>query len=73
MTEDNWNKLAQLEEFAKARGHTVGELAIAWLLAKPWISSIIAGARKTEQVSANVAAAEWRLTAEEVTEVDAIT
>jgi aryl-alcohol dehydrogenase-like predicted oxidoreductase len=70
--EANWNKLAKLEAFATERGHSVGELAIAWLLAKPWISTIIAGARTLEQVSANVTAAEWKLTAEEVAEVDAI-
>ena len=71
-TEANWNKLAKFEAFAAERGHTVGELAIAWLLAKPWVSVVIAGARKVEQVSANVAAAEWKLTAEEVAEVDAM-
>ncbi|MFC1985259.1 aldo/keto reductase [Chloroflexota bacterium] len=72
LTEANWNKLAKWEAFAVERGHTVGELAIAWLLAKPWVSTVIAGARKIEQVSANVAASEWELTAEEVAEVDAI-
>ncbi len=71
-TEGNWNKLAKLEAFAAERDHTVGELAIAWLLAKPWVSTVIAGARKIEQVSANVAAGEWKLTAEEVAEVDTI-
>ena len=71
-TEANWDRLAKLEAFAAERDHTVGELAIAWLLAKPWISTVIAGARKTEQVSANVAAGEWKLTTEEVTEVEAI-
>jgi len=71
-TEANWSKLAKLEAFAKEHNHTMGELAIAWLLSKPWISSVIAGARKTEQVSANVTAGEWKLTAEEVTEVESI-
>jgi len=71
-TEDNWNKLAKYEAFAKERDHTMGELAIAWLLSKPWISTVIAGARKTEQVSVNVAAGEWKLTAEEAAEVDSI-
>ena len=70
--EDNWTKLAELESFATERGHTVGELAIAWLLAKPVVSTVIVGARKIEQVSANVAAAEWELTAEEVKEVEAL-
>ena len=71
-TEPNWEKLAKLEAFAAERGHTVGELAIAWLLAKPWLSTVIAGARKIDQVSANVASAGWKLTTEEVAKVDAI-
>lgn len=71
-TEANWDKLAKFETFARVRGHSVGELAIAWLLAKPWVSTVIAGARKIEQVSANVAASEWRLTAEEVAELDSL-
>jgi len=71
-TDANWNKLAKLEAFAAERGHTVGELALAWLLAKPWLSTIIAGARKIEQVSANVVAAEWKLTTEEAAEIEAI-
>jgi aryl-alcohol dehydrogenase-like predicted oxidoreductase len=66
-------KLSKLEAFAGERGHTVGELAIAWLLARPWLASVIAGARKVEQVTANVAAAGWKLTAEEVSTVDAMT
>jgi aryl-alcohol dehydrogenase-like predicted oxidoreductase len=47
-------------------------LAIAWLLAKPWVSTIIAGARSVEQVKANLGAVGWKLTPEEVTELDAI-
>jgi aryl-alcohol dehydrogenase-like predicted oxidoreductase len=71
-TEDNYSKLAKLEAFAAERGHTVGELAIAWLLAKPWVSTIIAGVREKEQISANLKAAGWKLTAAEVAEVDTI-
>ena len=70
--DDNWDKLAKLEAFALERGHTMGELAIAWLLSRPWLATVIAGARKAEQVSANIAAAQWKLTAEETAEVDAI-
>ncbi len=70
--EANWDKLTKLEAFAVERDHTVGELALAWLLAKPWISTVIAGARKIEQVSANVAAGEWKLTVEEVAAVEEI-
>lgn len=68
--DENWDKLAKWEAFARERGHTVGELAIAWLLSKPYVSTVIAGARKVEQVSANVAAVDWQLTAEEVAEVE---
>ena len=69
LTEVNWEVLSKLETFAGECGHTIGELAIAWLLAKPWLVSVIAGARKVEQVTSNVAAAEWKLTAEEVSAV----
>jgi aryl-alcohol dehydrogenase-like predicted oxidoreductase len=68
----NWSKLGKLESWAKEHNHTVGELAIAWLLAKPMVSTVIAGARKHEQVDANVAAGDWQLTPEEVTEVEAL-
>ncbi|MBM2824629.1 MAG: Aldo/keto reductase [Dehalococcoidales bacterium] len=72
LSEANWKKLQQWEAFATTHGHTVGELAIAWLLAKPWVNTVIAGARKTEQVSANVTASQWKLTPDEVAQVDAI-
>ena len=71
-TEENWSTLERLTGYAGARGHTVGELAIAWLLARSWVSTVIAGARTVEQVSANVAAAEWVLTEQEGEEVDAL-
>ncbi|MDD5082643.1 MAG: aldo/keto reductase [Dehalococcoidales bacterium] len=71
-TEANWKKMAKLEAFAAARNHTVGELAIAWLLAKPWVSTVIAGARRVEQIAANLAAIDWKLTTEEVLQVESI-
>lgn len=70
LTGSNFHVLERVETFAAERGHSVGELAIAWLLSRPWLSSVIAGATKTEQVSANIAAADWKLTAEEVAELD---
>jgi aryl-alcohol dehydrogenase-like predicted oxidoreductase len=62
-----------MEAFAAERNHSVGELAIAWLLAKPCVSTVIAGARRIEQVTANVKAGEWKLTADEVAKLDALT
>ena len=72
-TERNLSIAQRLEEFAQAHGHTLLELAFSWLATKPHVGSVIAGATKPEQVRANAAAAEWRLTAEEMKEVDAIT
>ncbi|MEK9659861.1 MAG: aldo/keto reductase [Chloroflexota bacterium] len=58
--------------FAKERGYTVLDLAFAWLLAHPAVSSVIAGAMNPEQVASNAAAARWVMTKEERAEVDAI-
>ena len=69
-TEANFDKLAKLEAFAKERGHKVGELAVSWLLSRPWLGSVITGATNPEQVSSNVAAGSWKLTAEEVKAID---
>ncbi len=68
----NWGILAKAEEFAEARGHSVLDLAIGWLLAKPGVPSVISGATKPEQVDSNVNAASWQLSAEEVAEIDAL-
>ena len=70
VSDENFDKVAKLEAFAKERGHSVGELAIAWLLSHPWLASVIAGAMSPEQLSANVAAADWKLTEDEVAQID---
>jgi len=72
ITDDNWNKLAKLQAFATERSHNMGELALAWLLSKPWVSTVIAGARTAEQISGNVAAVEWKLTPDDIKELEAI-
>ena len=63
---------AALEEFARSRGHTLLELAFSWLLRHRALASVIAGATSPEQVRANTRAAGWRLTADDVAQVDAI-
>jgi aryl-alcohol dehydrogenase-like predicted oxidoreductase len=72
MTDRNWERLAKLDEFAKTRGHKVGELAIAWLFSHPWVSTVIPGATRPEQLDANLAAANWKLTSEEVAQIEQI-
>ena len=55
-------RLEALEAFAQARGHTLLELAFAWLLAQPSVATVIAGAAKPGQAAANAGAAGWHLT-----------
>ena len=71
-TEKNFAMLSRLETFAEERGHPMVELAIAWLLGNSAVSSVIAGATKNEQVTANVKAADWVLSPEDMTEIDEI-
>ena len=73
LSERNFAILGALEQFAEARGKSVLDVAIGWLASHPYVPSAIAGATKPEQVEENVKAAEWRLTPEEVSEIDGIT
>ncbi len=73
LTDRNFDTVEALETFAQTHGHTILELAFSWLASQPFVASVIAGATKPEQVAANAAAASWRLTDEEMAEVDQIT
>ncbi|MEX2446913.1 MAG: aldo/keto reductase [Dehalococcoidia bacterium] len=73
LTDRNFDIVDDLTKFAEERGHTILELAFCWLATMPYVGSVIAGATTPEQVRANVAAAEWRLTPVEMAEVDKIT
>jgi aryl-alcohol dehydrogenase-like predicted oxidoreductase len=69
MSDRNFDRIEALEAWAGERGHTILELAFAWLLGHEAVSSVIAGATSPEQVRTNAATAEWRLTPDEVAEV----
>ena len=73
VTDANWAGVEKLDAFAKARGHSLLELAFSWLAARPCVSSIIAGATKFEQIDANVKAADWALSAADLAEIDKLT
>lgn len=73
MTEKNWDIVEALEAFAKRYDRSLLELAFAWLLARPNVSSVIAGATHPDQVSQNAAAVGWMLSADDMTEIDKIT
>jgi aryl-alcohol dehydrogenase-like predicted oxidoreductase len=73
VSERNWRMVDALNAFCRRQGRTLLELAFSWLLAKPIVASVIAGASTPEQVDANVAAVGWTLSAEDLAEVDRIT
>src|SRR5215471_5887714 len=72
-SERNWRIVGELEAFAARRGHTLLELAFSWLLRDGVVASVIAGATSTQQVEQNVHAAGWRLSAQDLAEIDRIT
>jgi aryl-alcohol dehydrogenase-like predicted oxidoreductase len=61
-----FDRIEALERFATAHGHTVLELAFAWLLGQAPVASVIAGATSAEQIRSNVAAAAWTLSARDL-------
>ncbi len=69
----NWRIVEALQAFATQRGHTLLELAMSWLMSRPYIPSVIAGATKPEQVEQNIAAVGWTLSAADLAEIDRIT
>ena len=68
-TPRNFAIVRTLEAWARDHGHPLTELAVAWLLARPMVSTVITGVTKPEQVEANVKAADWDLSPAEVEEV----
>lgn len=60
----------RLDVWAQERGHSVGELALAWLAAQPAVATVIAGVRTPEQVIANAHAGEWKLSSEELAAIE---
>jgi aryl-alcohol dehydrogenase-like predicted oxidoreductase len=59
----------RLADWADARDHSTGELAVAWLASQPEVATVIAGVTSVEQVEENVRAGDWELTPVEVAEV----
>ncbi len=72
LTDENFDLIERLEAFAGERGKELIDLAFAWLLAKPEVASVIAGATSPAQVARNAEAGRWELTPEDARLVDAI-
>lgn len=73
MAEPNRGMYSALKAFCNERGRSLLELAISWLLMRPAVSCVIAGASSPEQLKQNVAAATWQLSAGEMEQLDRIT
>lgn len=70
LTDENLDRVERLATYAEERGYSIAQLAIAWLLAKPGVSSPILGATSIEQLEENLKGVAWELTPEEVKEVE---
>ncbi len=72
LTEENLDRVERLIQFAEARGRTILDLAFAWLLAHEPVASVIAGATKPEQVHLNARAVQWKLTDQDLAELETV-
>jgi aryl-alcohol dehydrogenase-like predicted oxidoreductase len=66
----NWKLIDALDRYCKKHGRSLLDLAVSWLLSKPVVASVIAGATKPEQLEQNASAARWSLTADELADVN---
>ncbi len=69
LTGEKLGAVAALKRLAESHGKTVGQLAIAWLLAQPAVCTVIAGATRPEQVEENAGASSWALDASVLAQV----
>jgi aryl-alcohol dehydrogenase-like predicted oxidoreductase len=72
LSNETFQVVENLEAFAIRGGHSLLELAFAWLITRPALASVIAGATTPEQVRANARASNWVLTGSELAEIDEI-
>ncbi|MET0415882.1 MAG: aldo/keto reductase [Actinoplanes sp.] len=68
----DWDTIEALTAFGADRGHSLLDVAIAGLAARPAVTSVIAGATTAEQVHANAAAGTWQLTADDLAKLEEI-
>jgi aryl-alcohol dehydrogenase-like predicted oxidoreductase len=70
-----WNKthdfLDKIRPIAEESGKTIAQLAIAWVIQRPGITSALCGAKRPEQIRETAVAMDWALTAEQLARIDA--
>lgn len=72
-SDEKFAQVEKLQDLAAASGCSILDVAFGWLLSRPYIGSVIAGATRPEQVEQNIKAAGWRPSEEQAKEIDAIT
>ena len=71
-TEQNWRTLEAVEAIARRHDGTPAAVALAWLLARPEVSSVIVGARTVQQLQDNLRALSLKLSSEEQTQLEEV-
>jgi aryl-alcohol dehydrogenase-like predicted oxidoreductase len=69
-TERAWPVVEAMREVGRAHDASVARVALAWLLSKPWVTSVIIGAKRLDQLEDNIAATKLQLTADEIARLD---
>jgi aryl-alcohol dehydrogenase-like predicted oxidoreductase len=72
LTDDNCERVRKFKAVADDAGVTRSQLAIAWCLAQPGVSSVITGATKLEQLKANLGALKVKITPELSARIDEV-
>jgi aryl-alcohol dehydrogenase-like predicted oxidoreductase len=67
-----WDVIDVMRPIAEARGASVAQVALAWLLHQPQVTTVIVGAKRPEQLADNIKATELRLSPEELQRIDAV-
>lgn len=69
VSDQRWTIVAKLEAYGEQMGRSVLDIAMGWLAGQPYVSSVIAGVTKPEQIRQNVKAASWSPTPEQLAEI----
>ncbi|MDB5956843.1 aldo/keto reductase, partial [Ramlibacter sp.] len=67
-----WDCVDAMRPIAQARGVSVAQVALAWLLHQPQVTSVIVGAKRPDQLADNIRATEVRLSAQDLQQIDAV-
>ena len=70
--ESTWRILDVMAPIAKAHGCSEARISLAWLLAKPVVTSVIIGAKRVDQLRDNLAAVDVKLSADEMRKLDEV-